>query len=352
VSSRPSHPQRSGADADATAQDPAIRRLLWWYPYAWRARYGEEFAELLAAERAERGPSLRRSVNVVATGVRARLAAAGVAGHPLDRAAAGQAGLAVIASCVAAAVLAGAAMWAQLAIGLQWSVPHDHGITQAMDFMSAALLVLALLAVLAGAPVAWTAVAASVRGQGCQFRWPAAFMTTGLVVLVIGGRHFENGWPGTGGHLLAHQGPVPAGVAAFAWASTMWITSYWVHPAALATFPPAQLGWMLLSPVATGFIITGVVQLLRRVRLSPRAFRYQTWVANLAWTGLAVFLGGALCWLVSGHAGSAGLFRVGAIDRAAFAVLLTAVLVGAVAVRRSRTAVRSWPGRTVATPRQ
>ena len=345
-------PGADGSNEDAgAAQDPAIRRLLLWYPRSWRARYGEEFAELLAAERAERGPSLRRSVNVAATGMRARLAGAGLAGHPLDCPAAGQAGLAVIASCVAAAVIAGSAMWAQLAIGLQWSVPHDHGITHAMDFMSAALLVLAVLTVLAAAPVAWTAVAAAVHGGGRQFRWPAAFMTAGLVVLVIGGRHFQNGWPGTGGHLLAHHGLVPAGVAAFAWASTMWITSYWVHPAALAAFPAAQLGWMLLSPAATGFAITGAVQLLRRVRLSPRAFGYQTWVANLAWTGLAVFLGGALCWLVSGRAGSAGLFRAGAIDRAAFAVLVAAVLVGAVAVRQAGSAASSGPGRAVAAPR-
>src|SRR5260370_14294371 len=149
----------------------------------------------------------------------------------------------------------------------------------------------------------------------------------GVLVLVSGARHFQNGWPGTGGHLLAHQGLVPGGVAAFAWACTMWITSYWVHPAALAAFPAAQLGWMVLSAVATGFVITGAVQLLRRVQLSPGAFRYQSWVANLAGPGLAVFLGGALCWLVSGRAGSAGLFRAGAIDRAAFAVLVAAVLV-------------------------
>jgi hypothetical protein len=242
-----------------------------WYPRAWRTRYGDEFAELLAAEHAERGHSLRRSVNVAVAGLRARLAGAGLAGHPLDGAAAGPAGLAVIASCVAAAVLAGAAMWSQLAIGLQWSVPHGHGITLALDLMSAALLVLVLLTLLAAAPVAWTAVAAAVGGQGRQFRWPATFMTTGLVVLVIGGRHFENGWPGTGGHLLAHQGLVPGGVAAFAWASTMWITSYWVHPSALAAFPAAQLGWMLLSPVATGFVVTGAALGVRQARAAVRS---------------------------------------------------------------------------------
>jgi hypothetical protein len=337
---------------DATPPgDPSIRRLLVWYPRAWRARYGEEFAELLAAERAERGPSFRRGINVATTGVRARLAGAGLAAHPLDGAAAGQAGLAVVAACTAAAVLAGSAMWAQLAIGVQWSVPRDHRVTQALDLMSAALLVLVLLAVLAGAPVAWAALASAARGQARQFRLPAAFMTAGLVVLVIGSRHFENGWPGTGGHLLLHQGLVPGGVAAFAWAGTTWITSYWAHPAALGAFPAAELAWMLVSPAATGVLMTGAVQLLRRVRLSPRAFRYEIRLANLACAGMTAFPGGALCWLAAAGAGTAGPFRTGAIDRAAVAVLIAAALVGALAVWQARAAARSGRGQALTAPR-
>jgi hypothetical protein len=331
----------SGQDAAGGRGCREWRLLLLCYPRAWRARYGDEFAELLAAELTEQGPCWRRSANVAISGLRARLAGAGLTGHPLDALAAARAGLAVVAACGAAAGLAGAAMWAQLAVGMQWSVPADRGITQAMDLMSAALLVVAVLAVLAAAPVAWAAVAAAVRGQGRQFRWPAALVTAGLLVLVIGGRHFQNGWPGTGGHLLAHQGLVPGGVAAFGWATTMWITTYWVHPAALAAFPATQLGWMVVSPVAIGCVLTGAVKLLRRMELSHRAFRYQTWVANLAWAGLAAFLSGALSWLLSAGGRSGPLFRVGAIDRVGFAVLALAVLTGAVAVRQARAAARS-----------
>jgi hypothetical protein len=317
------------------------RRLLMWYPRVWRARYGDELAALLVAELAEQGPCWRRSANVAVSGLRARLAGGGLIGHPVDAAAAARSGLAMIAACGAAACLAGAAMWAQLAVGLQWSVPPDRGITRAMALMSAALLVLTVLAVLAAAPVAWAAIAAAARGRGRQFRWPAALVTAGLLVLVIGSRHFQNGWPGTGGHLLVHQGLVPGGVAAFTWANTMWITSYWVHPAALAAFPATQLSWMLVSPAATGCVLTGAVKVLRRVELSPRAFRYQTWVANLAWAGLAAFFGGALSWLVSAGGRSAPLFRVGAIDRGGLAVLAAAAVTGALAVRQARAAARS-----------
>ena len=345
----------SGALAkdSGSGQDAArASRLLLWYPRAWRARYGEEFAELLAAELTEQGPCSGRSANVAISGLRARLAGAGLAGHPLDARAAAKAGLATVATCGAAAGLAGAAMWAQLAIGLQWSVPPHRSIWQAMDLMSAGLLVLAGVAVLATAPVACAAVAAAIRGHGRQFRWPALLITAGLLVLVIGGRHFENGWPGTGGHLLVHQGPVPGGVAAFGWATTMWITSYWVHPAALAAFPATQVGWMLTSPAATGCVLTGAVKLLRRVDLSPRAFRYQTWVANLALAGLAAFLSGALSWLTSAGGMSAPLFRVGVIDRAGFIVLALAVLTGAIAVRQARAAGRSGLAGPAATTRR
>lgn len=317
-----------------------VRRLLLWYPRAWRVRYGEEFTELLAAELAEQGPSWRRAANVAATGLRARLAGAGLAGHPLDPAAAARASLVTAASLTAAAALAGAAMWAQLAVGLQWSVPSSPGITQAMALMSGALLLLAVLALVAAAPVAWTVLAATVRGQGRPYLWPSALIVSGLAVLVIGGRHFQNGWPGTGGHLLAHQGLVPGGVAAFGWAATMWITSYWAHPAALAGFPAAQIGWMVLCPAAIGCVVTGAARLLRRVPLSPRAFRYESWMACAGWAATVAFLIGALCWQASAGGGPrpGQLFRVGVIDRAGFAVLAIGVLGCAAAARRARAA--------------
>ncbi|MGN6795087.1 MAG: hypothetical protein ACTHJW_22100 [Streptosporangiaceae bacterium] len=333
--------------ADEQRAARVVRRLLLWYPRSWRIRYGEEFAELLAAEQAEQGPSWRRTANIAATGLRARLAGAGLTGHPLDSDAAARAGLATVAACVAASVLAGGTMWAQLAIGLQWSVPRNAGITAAMAMMSGALSLLAALTILAAAPVARAVITAAARGRGRPFLWPAVMIGFGLTVLAIGGRHFENGWPGTGGHLLAHQGAVPGGVAAFGWAATMWITSYWAHPAALGAFPAAQIAWMVLCPIAIGCFLTGSVQLLRRVRLSPGEFRFEMWVANLAWAGLATFLGGALCWLLSAAAAVPGAqFRVGAIDRAGLVVLAIAVLSCAAAARQTRAAAAVvGPGR-------
>jgi hypothetical protein len=323
-----------------------VRLLMLWYPRQWRDRYADEFAELLAADLVERPRSLRRTANVAAAGLRSRLAGAGLASHPLDPAAASRASLATLACSVAACGVVGAAMWSQLTIALQWSVPASHGITQATDLMSGALLLLFVLALLTAFPVAWAAIRAAVRGQGRPLLLPAVLVAASAAVLVVGGRHFQNGWPGTGGHLLAHQGLVPAGVAAFAWASTMWITSYWVHPAALAGFSSGQLAWMALSPAAAACLVTGAVLLLRRVDLSARALRYQTWFTCLAWAGMTASLSGSLCWLLSADGETGPLFHAGTIDLADLAVLAASVIAGTAAARRALLAgAARTPGR-------
>jgi len=335
-----------GPHAAARAADQArARRLLLWYPRGWRSRYGDEFAELLIDERAELGPSWRCTVNIATTGLRARLAAAGLADHPVDPEAAARAGLATIAICVAAAILSGAVMWSQLAIGLQWSDPAANRITQAIDFMSAALLVLAAAALLAGAPAAWAAVTAAWRGQARGLRRPAIMLAGGALVVMVGGWHFKSAWPGTGGHLLGHQSLIPGRIAAFGWAATMWITSYWAHPKALAAFPSSELAWMVLSPAATGCLVIGMAQVLRRIQMSRRMLRYEMCIGHLTLAGLVAFLCGALCWLSLSPGQSGRLFLAGTIDRAGLAVLAASVVAGATAVRTSTAAARFRPTR-------
>jgi hypothetical protein len=53
--------------------DRRARRLLRWYPKAWRLRYGEEFTELLTADISERPRSWHRTLDVARRGVAARL---------------------------------------------------------------------------------------------------------------------------------------------------------------------------------------------------------------------------------------------------------------------------------------
>jgi len=57
-------------DSDNTRR---AARLLRWYPPAWRERYGEEFADHLEQEFADRRVDLRRSLDVAHKGLVARI---------------------------------------------------------------------------------------------------------------------------------------------------------------------------------------------------------------------------------------------------------------------------------------
>jgi hypothetical protein len=312
----PAHPPGSARRA---------QRMLRWYPASWRARYGAEFTELLIADFAERPRDRRRSGDVARSGLLARLSAAGLTVHPLDPSTAARAGLATLACACAVFVTFAAAMWAQLAIGWQWAPPATRATRVAMVVMSGAMLLLAVLAALAAIPAGWAAVRASRDGQGRALRGPALLTGLGVAILAAGGRHFGNGWPGTGGHWWPHQGLVPGGVAAFGWASTLSVTSYWAHPAELAAFPASELAWMVVSPLAMGCLVTGTVQLVRRIELSARAICFESWVGSAAGLAMAAFLAGALCWLTEGGSGPRGLFHAGVIDATGLAVMALAL---------------------------
>jgi hypothetical protein len=225
-------------------------------------------------------------------------------------------------------------MWSQLTTGWQWSPPGTAGVTVAMLAMSAAMGVLAVLALLAVLPVAWRVAA----GRAPGVRGPSALFLAGLAVVVIGGRHFGNGWPGTGGHPWPHQGLVPGGVAAFSWASTLSVSSFWAHPAALAAFPAAELAWMALSPLAVAAAVTGAAAVVRRAGLSPRVLRFETWLGRAACAAMAVFLAGTCAWVLARAPGA--MFRPGLIDVAGLVVLALALAVAHQAAGQARAGAR------------
>ena len=343
-----------GGEGGENADPPARRaaRLLRWYPKGWRDRYGEEFAELLLADIAERPRSLSRTLDVARGGIVARLADAGLCGFPLAGpcdAAASAASLASLSACLAVFVIVGAAMWSQLTIGWQWSAPAGTAAMAEMTAMSAAMISFAVLALLATVPVAWLVVARIVRGPWRHPRLaiPAAIFAACLAVLFIGGRHFGNGWPGTGGHpwasgfvrLGGHEwvgrGLVPGGFAAFSWAATLSVTTYWLHPAALGAFPAAEVAWMAASPLALAGAIWAAVLLVRRVSLPPRVLAFQARLAAAAFLAMLLFFAGCGCWVASG---GQGLYRAGTIDAAGVCVLALALAVAGQAAWRSRRA--------------
>jgi hypothetical protein len=329
---RASEPPESVTD-DARAR---AGRLLRWYPAAWRARYGEEFAELLVADIRERPRSAARTRDVVRGGIVARLADAGLAGPPARAAGQGALDRQVRASlvglgCAAAVFLGfGAALWSQLTIGWQWAAPPSGTATVATVVTSAAMLALLALGAVGVLPAACAIAVQAVRRSRRALTVPAAVFVAATTVLFIGGRHFANGWPGTGGH----RGLVPAGLAAFEWATSLSVSAYWAHPGALAAFPVPELAWMALSPLALAAAVTAAAALVRRAEFPPGLLAFEARLGTVACAVMAVFLAGCSCWVATG--GQRSLFHAGLIDVAGVTTMALALWIAQQAARTAR----------------
>jgi len=322
-----------------SAPGPAAQRaarLLRWYPKGWRSRYGEEFAELLISDIGERPRSRSRTADVIRGGIVARLASAGLCGCAPEAAAQVRASLAALACCAAVFLGIGGAMWSQLTIGWQWSEPDTAATAGATVVMSAAMLAFAVLALAAALPVAASVVSRIAHGEPEGLIGPSLLFVGGAAIAFAGGRHFGNGWPGTGGHPWVLQGMVPGGVAAFSWASTLSVSSYWAHPSALASFPAAELAWMALSPLVMVGLVGGGAALVRRTELSARVLDFEIRLGNAACAAMAVFLGGCCAWIVDGGPGPRNLFHPGAIDTAGAVVMTIAFVAARQAARMAR----------------
>jgi hypothetical protein len=315
-------------------------RLISCYPRAWRARYGEEFTQLLVDDISERPRSLARTADVLKSGVLARLAYAGLAGDALAPHQQLRKGLGIVGFSASAFLAAGVAIWSQLTIGWQWSAPAAGATKAGMLVMTGALVLVAATAVLCAAPILWLVCREFARRRGRSLALPLIAVAAGGLVLVLGSTHFGHGWPGTGGHPWSGRDVVPGWVARFSWAATLWITSYWAHPGVLSSFPASEVAWMLVSPIALSAIVIGVAKTLRRLAVPERVLRYEAWLGLTATIVMAGFLAGASSWVVSGGPAPRGLFRVGVIDVVAIAVMAASLVVAFRAAQRTVGASR------------
>lgn len=313
------------ADPDARR----IARLLWWYPRSWRARYGAEFAELLLAEFAEQPRNWRRGIDVAGHGLLARLADAGL----MSRRRPPEQPLATVGCALAAIGVLAVAMLAQLATGWQWVSPRSSYITGATLVMTLAAACIGLIGLCAVVPVMWQVLVAAGRRNGRLMR-PAGVALGCGVALALGAKHFQNSWPGTGGTGAEH-GLVPGGMAAFGWASTLSVTSFWAHPGLLSRFPAAELAWMVLSPVAGIALACALVTTVRRLSLPQRLVGYLAWLTRGTWWASAAFAAGAAMWML-GRSPAAGLFRPGLVDGAELLIMMLALAVALIAARNLR----------------
>jgi hypothetical protein len=339
----------------SVARTPAARaaRLLRWYPRAWRERYGAEFTELLICDIIERPRSAGRAIDVARGGLVARLTAAGLAGCPLPAPGSGvvtpqaryrqvSASLGSLGGALAVFLTVAAALWSELVIYRQVSPRLASTALLATGVISVAMLALLALAVLAVLPVLATLVirflTAGWAGRGALAK-PAAVLLGCVTFLFIGGRHFGNGWPGTGGH----GSFVPAGLAAFEWATSLSVSAYWAHPASFfAQFPRAEVYWMATSPLALAASVTAAAVLVRRAGLSPRVLAFEVRLAAVACAVMVAVLGAAASWVATSggnrlaSTGTVPPFHAGLIDLACTAVLAAVLPVAAQAARMAR----------------
>ncbi|HXW86836.1 MAG TPA: hypothetical protein VEJ42_01115 [Streptosporangiaceae bacterium] len=317
-----------------------VARLLRCYPRSWRHRYGAEFAELLLADLADRPRDLRRTVDVVRSGMAARLTAAGLTDHELPPAEQIRACLGTVGGALAVIASLGVAMLAQLATS--WQRASGGPATAAVGTlgMTAAAVILGALCLAAAGPFGWQLVGAA-RRHGSRIGPSVALVVAGVAVLVLGSLHFANHWPGTGGTGAEH-GLVPGGLAAFGWASTLSLSSFWAHPALLARFPAAELGWMAASPVAWTSVAAGLVTMTRRLELPPAVLRYLAGLAAAGTAAAVVFLVGGASWVLARSAGQLGPFRPGLVDGGELLIMALALIVAVRAtggIRRARQAM-------------
>ena len=316
----------SPSASELASFEQRARRLLRCYPPSWRARYGAEFAELLMAEMAEEPRSRRRTLDVVHGGLLARCTAAGLSGHELPARDQFRVSLAALCSAVAVSGALGVFMLAQLATGWQWTVSRSPGTAVGTLIMTAAAAGLGLTGLAAALPAGWHAAATAARSRDVRLALALALTLVSAVVLVLGTRHFQNGWPGTGGTGPEH-GLVPGGLAAFGWASTLSVSAYWVHPGLWGVFPAAEIAWMVLSPFAWGGLITGAACTARKLSPPPPLQAHLARLGAVAAIAAIGFVAGAGCWVLARDPAGAAVFRPGLIDAAGLAGLVVAAVI-------------------------
>jgi hypothetical protein len=308
-------------------------RLLRWYPRGWRDRYGEEFAEVLIADLEERPRSWRRTTDVAVSGLGARLSTAGLGGGPVGRP---QAALATVLAAIVGFGCLGLSVWSQLAVLTSQAPPDSAASTFATPIITVGVLYLAVLAVLATAPVAAAAARAIAAGGARHLLGPIAALGVCLAVVVLGGHHIASLWSSAGGHgqPAAPSRPGPSGAARLGWAETLSLTTYWAHPAAMRALPAAELVWMVASPAALVVGVAATVTILRRLALSAATLAFEATLASAAALGMVVVLAAAGWWVIAAHDDPEGLFRTGSLDLLVIAGMATALVAASAANQR------------------
>lgn len=327
------------------------RRLLRWYPKSWRDRYGEEFADHLEQEFADRPIDLPRAYNIAYKGVVARVGDIGLAYSTLNAERRNRASVGTtVVPMIFVAVLA-LNFWSR-AMGL-WSGRRYHPIPVSLTtgiLTIAEGLILILLAAIIG-----LIVIGAIR----DLRHHRARPLVGPLVLAAGSgafllyclrwvpqelyryAHGVNGRPGIG---LSQPGRALAALGQTAWDTTQsWVAPWNMSSQNSTSFKVETF----LFPVALLFFGLAIALLVRRIQLNQGMVRLIVGAVTLLGTLTGVFLVTYVMWLIFGGPSGNELFwpegsRAG--DIYLVLLLLITVMIGRtrwVARRHERTATLS-----------
>ena len=256
-------------DSDNTRR---AARLLRWYPPAWRERYGEEFADHLEQEFADRRVDLRRSLDVAHKGLVARIDDVGLSTSAVSPG--GQTRAALGTSFVFMALVAVPALnfWSRAM--LMWSARTYHPIP--VDATTGILTVTTgLLLIVLGVTVLIVlvfAVRQTVRGRGRRIVTPLVCAVGSGAFLYYSVRWLPNmlarySHMFQGGYRWTHPGPAAYGLAVIAHQVTQPWISMW-NPG-ISGEPTSRAVMNDLAPLAVLVFAVAMAFLVRRVEL-PR----------------------------------------------------------------------------------
>jgi NADH:ubiquinone oxidoreductase subunit 3 (subunit A) len=250
------------------------RRLLRWYPPAWRERYGEEFVDHLEREFADRPIDFKRSVNVARKGLAARVGDLGLSESGVNPNGQARAALGTSFALTALMIVVMLDLWSRAMAA--WSSRTYHpipvNITTGILTAAMALLLLALPAVVI--VVVLSAARQILRGRGRSLLGPSLLALVSGGFLLYAARllprlfsiyiHGAHGFPGT---RLSDPGQVIANLASITWDLTLrWVAPWNQGIPPLSTTQTIVDDSVLLAMFAFGI---AVALLIRRVELPP-----------------------------------------------------------------------------------
>ena len=319
-------------------------RLLRWYPATWHERYGDEFADHLEQEFADRPVDIKRTLNVALNGLVARVGDWGLTNSDLKFEGESRAAIGTSFTLIVIASVFTLNFWS-LAVG-RWSSRRYHPlpdtITTGILTVTAGLLILVLIAIILAAAISATRQVISKRSR--RLVGPSLLATGAGAFIVYAARwlpmelvqytHSPQGRPGI---QWSHPGRAVAALAQSTWDLTQTWVSLWTQK--FHGVPTSQIFVNDMLPIA--FLILGIAiaVLLRRVEFPLLSERAGSVVVALLGALLGAFMLALLVWFqVGGPSGSSIFVTEGPSAGKSYLVFLAlvAVLVGRSGLRLAR----------------